>query len=299
VVALRDGFEIPNRTTGQRLAALTLAAGVLAAGADGARSALFFFFDPTTARPGDRVTVRTAGTPKGFTQTHRVRPLQRPMRVYVVGNAIAGEVRSRFDSRLHFVGSLRPDREGRGILTFAVPPLESGSYAAAVWCPGCARSSRGRTFFVLTPLGSGHRARMLLRVAALPATADRCPVTIPNGDQPPGLAQRPWHHGNGALWTVLREDGVYRSPNADGSQFVKMIWGAAGVAGPLSVRYQRLDAAATAISAETVRGTWHGFRGSASWASRMHFSEGCWRVTGRVRDVSLSFVLEVVRAAGA
>jgi hypothetical protein len=73
---------------------------------------------------------------------------------------------------------------------------------------------------------------------------------------------------------------------------------ATGVDGPFSVRYHRLDVPAPAISAETVRGTWHGFTGTASWASRMHFGEGCWNVTGRVRDVSLSFVLEVVRPAG-
>jgi hypothetical protein len=32
-----------------------------------------------------------------------------------------------------------------------------------------------------------------------------------------------------------------------------------------------------------------------TWAARMYFpSEGCWRVTGRVEDVALSFVVQVV-----
>jgi hypothetical protein len=284
-----------------RLAAVVIAAVALSAGADGARPGLFFFFDPTTAKPGDRVTIRTAGTPRGFRASQRVRPLQRPMRVYLVENAIAEDVRSRFDARVHFVGSLRPDRDGHGVLAFTVPPLDTGSYAAAVWCPGCARSSRGRAFSVLG-LRPGTIARyrplMLLRVSAQASAAQTCPVTVPNSSVPTGLQSSPRYHGNGALWATLPPEGVYVSRNADGSHFEKMIWGVTGVDGPFSVRYHRLDVPAPAISAETVRGTWHGFTGTASWASRMHFGEGCWKVTGRVRDVSLSFVLEVVRPAG-
>jgi hypothetical protein len=224
------------------------------------------------------------------------------MRLYLVPNAIADEVHSRFDARLHFVGSLRPDRNGRGVLPFTVPPLEAGSYAVAVWWPECARHSRGRTFFVLR-VGRGtvtrYRPLMLLRVTAQTASADTCPITLPNGSVPTGLRPSPGFHGNGALWTRLQPDGAFVSRNADGSHFVKMIWAATGVEGPLLVRYQRLDVAATAITAETIRGTWHGFEGTASWASRMYFSEGCWKVTGRVRDVSLSFVVQVVRPPGA
>jgi hypothetical protein len=284
-----------------RVAAVVIAAVALTAGADSARSALFFFFDPTTAKPGDRVTVRTAGTPRVFQPSKRVRPLQRQMRLYLVENAIAGEVRSRFDSRLHFVGRLRPDRDGHGVLAFTVPPLDAGSYAAAVWCPGCARTSRGRTFFVLgiRPGNVGrHLPRMLLRVAAPPATEATCPVTIPNGNWP--LGPTPTGHGNGLLWTGLPRDGtVALSPDRvgpDGSIFwTKLIWIAAGVhAGGLEVRVQRLDAPAPVLHPEVVSGHLSGWSGP-SWAARMRFSSGgCWRVTGRVDDVSLSFVIKVV-----
>jgi hypothetical protein len=36
--------------------------------------------------------------------------------------------------------------------------------------------------------------------------------------------------------------------------------------------------------------------GRGSWASAVSFpGEGCWRITGRVRDVSLTYVVKVVR----
>jgi hypothetical protein len=283
------------------LVALALAAALAsAASGQGASSALFFFFQPTQAKPGERVNIRTAGTPAALQPSQRVRPLRRPMRLYLVPNAIAEEVHSRFDTRLHFVGSLRPDRNGRGILVFTVPPLDSGSYAAAVWCPECARHSRGKTFSVLgVGPGTVSRYRPVMLLHAETASAQTCPVTLANGSVPTGLRPSPGFHGNGALWTRLEPDGVIVSRDADGSHFAKMIWGATGVAGTLSVRYQRLDVPASAITAETIRGTWHGFRGTASWASRMYFGEGCWKVTGRVRDVTLSFVVRVVRPRGA
>jgi hypothetical protein len=42
----------------------------------------------------------------------------------------------------------------------------------------------------------------------------------------------------------------------------------------------------------TVHGTLGGYDGP-SWASRMAFQAGCWHVTGRVLDASLSFVVQV------
>ena len=40
-----------------------------------------------------------------------------------------------------------------------------------------------------------------------------------------------------------------------------------------------------------------GRRQRGSWASAVEFpSEGCWRLTGRVQDVSLSYVVKVVAA---
>jgi hypothetical protein len=113
------------------------------------------------------VTVRLGGTPANFTAKNRVKPYKQPIRLYLVQNAIADKVRTRFDPRLSFIGQIVPDKNVKGILSFRVPPLHTDDYAAAAWCPGCARSSSGRTFFPL-PVGDdivpGFRPLMLLHV---------------------------------------------------------------------------------------------------------------------------------------
>lgn len=130
------------------LVALALPANVSAAS--------FFLFDRAEAAPNDRATVRTGNTPRNFVLSRRVKPFQRPIRLYLVRADLAAEVHSRFDSRLHFLGVLVPDRNGRGLVRFSVPPLDAGTYTIAYRCPGCAAFSRGRTFFVQQPLSSSR-----------------------------------------------------------------------------------------------------------------------------------------------
>ena len=123
-----------------RLIVLVLVAAVTAAGvASSASAALFFLFEPTTADAGELVTVRLGGTPADFTLEQREKPFRNGIRLYLVPSGAAEEVSSRFDPRLHFIGRIVPDRIGRGILPFRAPPLDSGAYALASWCPGCAR----------------------------------------------------------------------------------------------------------------------------------------------------------------
>jgi hypothetical protein len=286
-----------------RLLALVLAAAALAAAtAQNGNAALFFLFDPALAKPGDRVTVRTGGTPENFALRNRVKPFLRPIRLYLVQHSLAGRIASRFDSRLSYVGSIVRDRRGRGVLTFTVPPVGTDDYAVASWCPSCAAYSR-RTFHVQRADGNvvpRYRPFMKLRVDA-PSASDTCPVTIPNRSRP--LGERIPQHGNGALWAALPADGVFEFERsrigADGTVGTKQIWWAAGTSpwADLAVLVERFDGVGPKVSAQTVRG-WpqnSGFRGSGSWAARLRFpSEGCWKVTGRVRDVSLAFVVEVV-----
>ena len=194
-------------------------------------------------------------------------------------------MRTRFDRRLHFIGSLAPDRYVRGTLAFTVPPLDTDGYAVAAWWPGDARYGRRTTFFVW-PVGqdtaSRYRPLMLLRVEMPPAT-ETCPVTVPK----PG----PWGYGNGLLSTWLPGDGVFVArPEPDGTLFEKLRWIPHGVTGgTLTVRGERLDAAFPSMRVLSVN--W----GGGSWASAVLFpSEGCWRISGRVGDVSLSYVVKVV-----
>lgn len=265
-----------------RFGVFVLAAAVVAAiVASSASAALFFLFKPTTAQTGDLVTVRLGGTRAGFTLDERERPLRNGIRVYLVPNWIAGEIRSRMDPRLHFIGRIVPDRSSRGVLSFRVPPLDTGAYAVAAWCPGCARYSRGRSFFVLpVPSGGAGRFRHLqLLHVRMPWATEPCPVTR-------------GQYGNGLLSTTLPLTGVL-SVQRDLSD--KLGWlPREGFTGVLTVRGERLDAASPPMKVLGVN--WgYSSTGRGSWASAVRFpSEGCWRITGRVRDISLSYVVKVV-----
>jgi len=156
----------------RRLAATVLVTAFASAALAGsACAALFFLFSPTSAKPGDVVSIRTPGTPLSFNIRKRgVKPLQRPIRLYLVSNAIADEVSSPSDSRLRYVGSIVLDKRGHGILRFKVPQRAPDMYAVAGVCIQCARYSSGRTFFVLQvterDVAPYWRPLMLLRVEA-------------------------------------------------------------------------------------------------------------------------------------
>src|SRR5713101_6482513 len=147
---------------------LTAAAVTLAAPLS-ANASLFFLFKPTAASPGDRVTVRTAGTPTNFKPVRRRRRFSHPIRIYLVRNDLASKVHSRIDSRLAYVGAMLTDSNARGILTFTVPRLREDSYAVAAWCPDCAAYSQGHAFFTL-PVGEWivHRYRRLMLLRIVP-----------------------------------------------------------------------------------------------------------------------------------
>lgn len=262
-----------------------------------APSALFFLFGRTSAGPGDLVTVRTGGTPSSFALRRRMKPLKRAMRLYLVPNELATEVWTRFDPRAHFIGSLVRDARGRGLLRFTVPALESGDYTVGAWCPACAPGRRAWFAIHVTAenVVARYRPLMLLRVTMPPATADRCPETSPNGNVPPGRRPRGWRfYGNRMLAVALRRR-TYPDPEGDGLVGEKMIWIAGRLDGALKVRYRRLDAPSRTLETSGISGTLSGF-GGPSWASRMSFTAGCWKISGRVRDIALSFVIRVVVA---
>ena len=269
--------------TGRRLAVLVAVALVAAAiVASSAQAALFFLFKPTAAGAGDFVTVRLGGTPESFTPQERERPFQQAIRVYLAPADVSGEVGSRYDRRLHFVGALVPDKRSRGVLSFRVPPLDTGPYVLAYWCPGCARFSRGVKFGVQTvPEVSRYRRWMGLRVRLADATTT-CPVSGENT------------YGNGLLSTTLPRDGVLGAPQRADGLFAKLPWTphTPYPEGELLVAGERLDGDGE-LRVHTVRwGTGN------SWRTAVTFpSEGCWRITGRVRDISLSYVVRVVASS--
>lgn len=253
------------------IGACTMAAAVLIGGAAASDSRGVvprFSLSATTATTNDSVALRVEQPPS---------LPQREIRLYLVPTGIAATVRSRFDSRLSFIGSVRSSRHAR--MLFTVPPLETGRYALAYWCRGCLPRADG------------------VRVQASPAfrfsapTGNGCPST-PNGNSPPGETPQPTFrfHGNGQLWVFLRTNGTLVTNSLGG---YKMRWYAKeGLSAPFTVRYRLLDPPSGSFTART--GTFGGYYGPSSTMSQMTFSPGCWQVTGRLLDVSLSFVAQVV-----
>ncbi len=122
------------------------------------------------------------------------------------------------------------------------------------------------------------------------AAAD-CPVTEPNGSPPR-------RYGNGKLWTTLWPEGtvIFRPGGPgfvldDGSVEMKFPWWRE-VQGKLTIQGRRLDTPAPPLRADIPDG--YGERGFQ--ASGIIFpTEGCWQVTGKVGDTSLTFVTRVIK----
>lgn len=127
-----------------------------------------------------------------------------------------------------------------------------------------------------------------------------CSVTTPNGV---GITGEPHsgNHGNGTLATSFAPDGrVVFKPGGpgcvgpDGSLWVKWPWWR-GVRGPVTVEGRRLDGTSRPLRAWIPNGRF-GYRDIGFMPSAMIFPEpGCWEVTARVGETSLTFVTTVER----
>ena len=140
------------------------------------------------------------------------------------------------------------------------------------------------------------------RRVAPAASEGMCSATHANGDTPPGYpAYSPSHHGNGALWTVLWPRGkVLITPpyvEPDGSLRMKFPWWWKEPA-PLTIQGRRLDAAAPPLRAEVAASYDDGPVQFQFRPSMLFFpSEGCWEITGKAGDASLTFVVLVERSS--
>jgi hypothetical protein len=125
-----------------------------------------------------------------------------------------------------------------------------------------------------------------------------CPVTQPNQGQPPTEAVESVHLGNGLLGTDLWPDGTVTARpewvQPDGSISIKWPWWRATgtVVGLVEIDGRRLDADAPALRGTSAA---EGYGDTGFTPSDIVFpSPGCWEVTGRVGDASLTFVTLVV-----
>jgi hypothetical protein len=134
-----------------------------------------------------------------------------------------------------------------------------------------------------------------------PQTEVECAVTKPNGvaagvEQPaPGsYGNRELSVGPFGLWpegTVVFKPGGPGFVTRNGSLGMKFGW-LRGVSGRLRITGRRLDAEAPPLRAEVPDG--YGDRGFQ--ATYVIFpTPGCWEVTGRVGDSSVTFVTKVVK----
>ena len=125
-----------------------------------------------------------------------------------------------------------------------------------------------------------------------------CPVTSPRGK---ALASSEgFNYGNRflavALWPRgrlvagrLPDGSIYAEAKPDGSVEAKLGWWRA-VEGPLTIGGERLDASSPPLRAHVPVG--YGPKGFQ--ATRLTFpTQGCWKVVGTIRRVSLSFVVLV------
>jgi len=126
-----------------------------------------------------------------------------------------------------------------------------------------------------------------------------CAVTVPNGVTA-GADETPGSHNFGTrqisvlLWpdstVVFRAGGPGFLTRSD-ALGMKFPW-QRGVPGQLTIEGRRLDGAASPLRAEVP----HGYGDRGFQATYVIFpTPGCWEVTGRVGDASLTFVTRVVK----
>jgi len=129
-----------------------------------------------------------------------------------------------------------------------------------------------------------------------------CPVSLPNGKSPPHEADFNLGNEAGTLFTIPWPGGkLIFSPNgpgfkyADGSLEMKWPWYRT-VPGEVIITGERLDAGAPPMPPITLRGPADGYGETGFHPSGLLFpSEGCWQVTARVGNDSLTFVTLVVK----
>jgi hypothetical protein len=196
--------------------------------------------DRRTVQTGEPIVVRIA-TP-------------RRTQVYLAPSAAT--IRSRFDTRLRYLGTIARGRQG----SFVVPAVNGGRYR--LWCTPCAR--RGPQITVTMP-GS-------------------CPVSVP------AIGGRTISNDAMSTWS----DSETAQPRGDGSYAWKMYWRIARPAEdrPLQISASRLGRPAIHAGVGAIRrGT---TSPTPSWASVLTFpTTGCWRITALVADVSLVRVVEI------
>ncbi len=190
------------------------------------------------------------------------------------------------------------DQQTLNRITLFVRPRRClvASALLAVFLAGCNGRTQSNGVAAPATVSPEVNANMPLQQATSTSTA--CEVTKPNRSIPPGERPNPDHHGNGQLWTKLWPEGrVIFKPGGegfileDGSLSMKWMWWR-GVRGKLTIEGRRLDATGPQLRSVIPEG----YGDTGFQASGLTFpTEGCWEVTGKVGESSLTFLTLVVR----
>ena len=149
---------------------------------------------------------------------------------------------------------------------------------------------------VLRQRADGLQAEITVLRRHIAATS-ACPVTTPNGSNPPGVAAADSGsiHGNGGLWVAIAYGGIIPAGKSnqqpDGSTRMKFPWWRGDV-GELRISGVRLDGAAPPLRADVPSG----YGPTGFQASGVFFpTQGCWEITGRAGSAALTIVVMVVK----
>lgn len=147
-----------------------------------------------------------------------------------------------------------------------------------------------------TDRAGGKEATAGAVAVSRPPRTGTCPLTLPNGNVPPGPDVGA-NHGNGRLWTAMwPHNVVIATPpyiGRGGSVQMKWPWWWRGVRGKLAITGRRLDADARPLSAYLPEGYDDGFLPSGLTFP----TEGCREVTGAIGETELTFVTLILKAS--
>jgi hypothetical protein len=149
------------------------------------------------------------------------------------------------------------------------------------------------TLLVLATVGCASTPSRSASVSTAASVATVCETTRPNGAIPPGEQPSANDYGNGRLYTILPPNGeIVLDPSG-----IKFPWWrtpGVGVAGDLKIEGHEITTGA-AVRAVIPEGYGQRFQ-----ASGLYFpSAGCFEVTGRSGDASLTFVTKVSKVRSA
>ena len=105
-------------------------------------------------------------------------------------------------------------------------------------------------------------------------------------------------YGNGLLWAGVQRDGTYRVPPdrvaADGTIGNKLLWVTTPPWQKPTISGERIDAPAEPFRVTRVNtGSFSGAANPSHMSPVSFTTEGCWRLTARIADVSLTYVVSV------